>query len=156
MAVKPIPDGFHSLTPYLMVTGAARAMDFYKNVFGATEIMRFDDPSGRIAHAELRIGDSVLMVSDEYPEMGFKGPQTIGASPVLIMLYVENVDACFARATAAGAQVVKPLRDEFYGDRTCTFTDPFGHLWTVATHVEDVSQEEMQRRMEFTKKQAAV
>ena len=148
MAVKPIPDGFHSLTPYLMITGAKGAIEFYKQVFRATEIMRFDDPSGRIAHAEIKIGDSVLMVSDEYPEMGFKSPQTIGASASLTMVYLEDVDACFARATAAGAKVLKPLRDEFYGDRTGTFVDPFGHLWTVATHVEDVTREEMQRRME--------
>jgi PhnB protein len=157
MAVKPIPDGYRSLTPYLMITGASRAIDFYKNVFGATEIARFDDPSGRLAHAELRIGDSVLMLSDEYPEMGYKSPQTIGASSVLTMVYVDDVDACFARATAAGARELKPIRDEFYGDRTGTFVDPFGHLWTVATHVEDVSREEMARRMdEMMKKQATV
>lgn len=157
MAVKPIPDGYHSLTPYLMVTGAQRAIDFYKDVFRATEMTCFDDPSGRIAHAELRIGDSVLMLSDEYPEMGYKSPQTIGGSPVLTMVYVEDVDLCFARATAAGAKVLKPLRDEFYGDRTGTFADPFGHLWTVSTHVEDVSREDMQRRMEdMIKKQSSV
>jgi len=148
MAVKPVPDGYHALTPYLILTGAARAIEFYKEVFGATETARFDDPSGRIGHAELRIGDSVLMLADEVPEMGFKSPQTLGGTPVLTMIYLPDVDACFARALGAGAQEIKPLRDEFYGDRTGTFVDPFGHLWTVATHVEDVTREEMQRRME--------
>jgi len=148
MAVKPVPDGYHALTPYLILTGAARAIEFYKQVFGATETPRFDDPSGRIGHAELRIGDSVLMLADEVPEMGFKSPQTLGGTPVLTMIYLPDVDACFARALGAGAKEIKPLRDEFYGDRTGTFVDPFGHLWTVATHVEDVTREEMQRRME--------
>lgn len=156
MPVKPIPDGYHSLTPYLILTNASKAIDFYKEVFKATESKRFADPSGRIGHAELRVGDSVLMLSDEYPDMGFKSPQTLDTTPVLIMLYVDDVDACLARASAAGAKVLKPLRDEFYGDRTATFTDPFGHLWTVATHIEDVTNEEMQRRMEELMKKAAV
>lgn len=148
MAAKPIPDGYHALTPYLIITGAANAIEFYQNVFGATETARFNDPSGRIGHAELRIGDSVLMLADEYPEMGFKSPQTLGGTACLTMIYLPDVDACFARALAAGAKQIKPLRDEFYGDRAGTFADPFGHVWTVATHVEDVTREEMQRRME--------
>jgi PhnB protein len=156
MAAKPIPDGFHSLTPYLILTGAARAIEFYQGVFGATEIARFDDPSGRVGHAELRIGDSVLMLSDEYGEMGYQSPQTVGAASSLTHVYVADVDACFARATAAGATVMKPVKDEFYGDRTGSFRDPFGHLWTVATHVEDVSREEMKRRMDELTKQAGV
>ena len=156
MAAKPIPDGFHSLTPYLILTGAARAIEFYKDVFGATEIARFADPSGRIGHAELKIGDSVLMLSDEYGEMGYKSPQTVGAASSLTHAYVPDVDACFARATQAGAQVMKPVKDEFYGDRTGSFRDPFGHLWTVATHVEDVSREEMGRRMDELARKASV
>ena len=156
MAAKPIPDGFHSLTPYLILTGAARAIDFYKSVFGATEIARFADPSGRVGHAELKIGDSVLMLSDEYGEMGYKSPQTVGAASSLTHVYVPDVDATFARATQAGAQVMKPVKDEFYGDRTGSFRDPFGHLWTVATHVEDVSRDEMKRRMDALTKQAGV
>ncbi|HKA23566.1 MAG TPA: VOC family protein [Candidatus Eisenbacteria bacterium] len=157
MPVKPIPDGYHSLTPYLLITGAARAIDFYKNVFGAIETKRYDDSSGHILHAEITIGDSVLMLSDEYPEMGFKSPHSIGGASVLTMVYLEDVDACFARALAAGATEKQALKDQFYGDRTGTFVDPFGHLWTVATHIEDVSPQEMARRMEeMMKKQASV
>jgi len=148
MAVKPIPDGYRTLTPYLVITGAARAIEFYRQVFGATETARFEDPSGRIGHAEIRIGDSALMLSDEYPEMGFKSPQTLGGTAVFTMVYLPDVDACYKRALDAGAKELRPLRDEFYGDRTGSFVDPFGHMWTVATHIEDVSREEMKRRME--------
>ncbi len=147
MAVKPVPDGYHSVTPYLIISGAARALEFYKKVFGATEIFRFDGPNGTIAHAEIKIGDSMVMLSDEYGEMGFRGPQSIGGSPVGIMLYVDDVDRIFNRAVAEGASVKQPLEDKFYGDRAGTVVDPFGHLWTISTHKEDVSPEEMKRRM---------
>lgn len=147
MAVKPIPDGYHSVTPYLIINGAASALEFYKKVFGATEMARFDAPDGKLAHAEIKIGDSMLMLSDEYGEMGFRGPQSVGGSPVGIMLYVDDADQIFNRAVAAGATVKKPLEDQFYGDRSGTVVDPFGHLWTIGTHKEDVSEEEMKRRM---------
>jgi PhnB protein len=147
MAVKPIPEGYHTVTPYLIVNGGAAALEFYKKVFGATELMRFDGPGGKLAHAEMKIGDSIVMLSDEYGEMGFRGPQAIGGSPVGIMLYVQDCDQIFNRAVAAGASVKKPLEDQFYGDRSGTLVDPFGHVWTIATHKEDVSPEEMQRRM---------
>ena len=157
MATKPIPDGYHAVTPYLMVKGAARALDFYKQVFGATVVVRMDTPDGGIAHSEIKIGDSMIMVADEQVGMGFPSPETIGGTPVGIHLYVDDSDACFARAIAAGARQKKPMQDQFYGDRSGTVTDPFGHLWTISTHVEDVSPEEMKRRMEaMTKKQAAV
>ena len=147
MAVKPIPDGYHSVTPYLIVNGGPSALEFYKKVFGATEVSRFDGPDGKLAHAEIRIGDSMVMLSDEFGEMGFRGPHSIGGSPVGIMLYVEDCDQMFNRAVAAGATVKKPLEDQFYGDRSGTLEDPFGHLWTIATHKEDVTPEELQRRM---------
>jgi PhnB protein len=145
MAVKPIPAGYHSVTPYLVVNGAARALDFYKQAFGATELMRFADPSGRIGHAEIKIGDSVVMLADEHPGRGFHGPQG-GRSPVGLMIYVPDVDTVFNRAVAAGAQVFDAVKDQFYGDRSGTLIDPFGHWWTVATHVEDVAPDEMMRR----------
>ena len=147
MAVKPIPDGYHSVTPYLMVKGGASALEFYKKVFGAAEIFRFDGPNGTIAHAEFKIGDSIVMLADENDDTGFRGPQSIGGSPVGIMVYVDDVDRIFHRAVAEGASVKQPLEDKFYGDRSGTVVDPFGHLWTISTHKEDVSPEEMQRRM---------
>ena len=143
--VDPIPAGYHSVTPYLMVRDAARAIAFYRDAFGAQEVMRFDDPAGRIAHAEISIGDSHVMLADETGE--FVGPQTLGGAGVSLLLYVEDVDATFARAVAAGATVRRPVADQFYGDRTGTLADPFGHVWSIATHREDVSAEEMQRRM---------
>jgi PhnB protein len=146
MAVKPVPDGYHTATPYLIVQGAARALEFYKQAFGATELMRFDGPGGRVGHAEIRIGNSPIMLADEHPEMGARGPRTIGGSPISILLYVEDVDACVARAVAAGATVRRPVKDQFYGDRSGMIEDPFGHVWSIATHTEDVSHEEMQRR----------
>ena len=146
MPVKPIPDGYHSLTPYLIVNGAARAIDFYRRAFGAVELLRMEEPDGRVGHAELRIGDSTVMLADEYPEIGARTPQTIGGTPVSLVLYVEDVDATVARAVAAGAKLTRPVADQFYGDRTGGLTDPFGHVWYVATHVEDVSPEEMERR----------
>lgn len=144
--VKPVPEGYHTVTPYLIVKGAAGAIEFYKKAFGATELLRMPDPSGKIGHAEIKIGDSPIMLADEFPERGVLSPQTVGGSPVSILLYVENVDALFKQAVAAGAKVTRPLQDQFYGDRMGGFTDPFGHQWHVATHVEDVAPEELKKR----------
>jgi PhnB protein len=144
--VKPIPDGYHTVTPYLIIKGAAGALEFYKKAFGATELYRMQQPDGRIGHAEIRIGDSRVMLADEVPEMGFRSPQSLGASSVSILLYVEDVDAMACKAAAAGAKVIRPVQDQFYGDRSGTFTDPYGHVWTIATHKEDVSAEEINRR----------
>jgi PhnB protein len=146
MAVNPIPADYAGVTSYLIVRGAARAIDFYQRAFGATELFRL--PMGdRIGHAELRIGGGVVMLADEMPEMGHKSPQTLGGTPVSMLFYVPDVDVTFARALAAGGTSVKPLQNQFYGDRSGTLTDPFGHVWTVATHVEDVAPDEMDRRM---------
>ena len=147
MAVKPIPDGYHTVTPYLIVQRAAAAIDFYKKVFDAKELMRMPGPGGKVGHAELQVGDSRIMLADEHPEMGAKAPGSFGGSPVGLMLYVEDVDARFNRAVAAGGKIKKPLADQFYGDRSGSLTDPFGHQWTIATHKEDVSPEEIDRRM---------
>jgi PhnB protein len=147
LPVKAIPDGYHSMTPYLIIDGAAKAIEFYTKVFGATELLRLPGPEGKLGHAEIRIGDSVLMMADEKPEMGHRGPKTLGGSPVGIMLYVEHVDRTFAKAVAAGATVDRPIQDQFYGDRSGTVIDPFGYKWTIATHIEDVAPEEMQRRI---------
>ncbi|HEX6096018.1 MAG TPA: VOC family protein [Thermoanaerobaculia bacterium] len=146
MAVHHIPEGYHSVTPYLVIDGAARAIDFYRDVFGAVEIMRMPGPEGRIGHAEIKIGDSHIMLADEHPEMGFRGPLSIGGTPVSIMIYVEDADRCFAAAAERGSKVVEPLQNKFYGDRSAQVIDPFGHFWTIATHVEDVPPEEMERR----------
>ena len=143
---KPIPEGYHTATPYLIIGGAAAAIEFYKKAFGATELSRFPAPDGKIGHAEIKIGDSPIMLADEYPEMGYKGPQSLGGSPVSLMIYVEDVDSIFNQAVAAGASVKEAVSDKFYGDRIGTLTDPFGHVWHVSTHKEDVSVEEMQRR----------
>jgi PhnB protein len=148
MAVKPIPDGYHSVTPYLTVRGAAKAIDFYKEAFGAVEVLRMPMPDGSIAHAEVKIGDSVVMMGEENPAWGNKSPQALGGTPAGLMIYVPDCDAVFNRALAAGATVMKPLADQFYGDRSGTVIDPFGHAWTVATHVEDVGPAEMQKRMD--------
>ncbi len=153
MAVKPIPDGYHTVTPYLFIQGAAQALEFYQKAFGATERMRLPDPSGRIGHAEIQIGDSVIMLADEFPEMGVRSPKAYGGSPVNIALYVADVDALAERAVAAGAKVLRPVKDQFYGDRSGSFEDPFGHTWTLATHKEDVTPEEMQKRYEAFMKQ---
>jgi len=147
MSVKPVPDGYRTVTPYLIVAGAAKAIEFYKRAFGAKERMRHEMPGGAIGHAEIEIGDSVIMLADEFPEMGAKSPQSIGGTPVGICLYVENVDARFEQAVKAGAKIERPLQDQFYGDRSGTVVDPFGHKWTIATHIEDVSEEELSRRM---------
>lgn len=155
MSVKPIPDGYHSLTPYLTVRGAATAIDFYTAAFGAVEVLRMPMPDGSVAHAEVRIGDSVVMLGEENPAWGNKSPQALGGTPAGLMLYVPDCDAVFARAVAAGATVMKPLTDQFYGDRSGTVIDPFGHAWTVATHVEDVPPGEMQKRMDAMAAQMA-
>jgi PhnB protein len=147
VAVKPVPDGYHSITPYLTFDGAAEAIEFYQKIFGATEILRLPGPDGKIGHAEIKIGDSVLMMADEKPAMGYRSPKALGGTPVGIMLYVEDVDRTFASALASGATAEKPVQDQFYGDRSGTVVDPFGYKWTIATHVEDVSHEEMQRRI---------
>ena len=143
---KPIPDGYHSVTPYLIIKGAADAIEFYKKAFGASELFRFAGPEGKIGHAEIKIGDSPIMLADEYPEIGYKSPQSLGGSPVSIMIYVEDVDTIFDRAITAGGKVQQPVKDQFYGDRLGTLEDPFGHVWHVSTHKEDVSVEEMERR----------
>ena len=144
--VKPIPDGYHAVTPYLIVKDAARAIAFYQEAFGATELMRMMRPDGRVGHAEIRIGDSPVMLADEHPEIGARSPQTIGGTPITIQLYVPDVDATVARAVAAGARLTRPVADQFYGDRAGGLEDPFGHQWHVATHVEDVPEDEMARR----------
>jgi PhnB protein len=146
MAVKPIPDGYHAVTPYLIVKGAAAAIDFYKTAFGATEIMRMPQPDGRVGHAELQIGDSRVMLADEFPERGFVGPQTVGGTSVTLHLYVENVDKIASQTVAAGAKEIRPVQDQFYGDRSGTFQDPFGHVWNIATHKEDLTMEEIGKR----------
>ena len=151
MPVHHIPEGYNSITPYLIIKGAADAIDYYKNVFGATEIMRMAQPDGRIGHAELKIGNSHIMLADEFPEMEHRGPLSLGSSPVSILLYVEDVDAIVARAVSAGAKILKPVQDQFYGDRSGFIQDPFGHLWGVATHKEDVSPQEMEERMKKMK-----
>ena len=145
--VQSIPTGYHTVTPYLIVRNAAAALDFYKKAFGAVELMRFPGPGGKLMHAEIKIGDSPVMLADEMPEEGHVGPQTLGGAAVSLMLYVENVDARFAQAIAAGATVKRAVADQFYGDRTGTLADPFGHVWSLATHKEDVSMEEIHRRM---------
>ena len=146
MAVKPIPEGYHSVTPYLIIEGAADAIEFYKKAFGATELFRFPAPDGKIGHAEIKIGDSPVMLADAYPEMGYKGPKSIGGSSVSLMIYIEDVDTVFNRAVNAGATVKEAVTNKFYGDRSGTLVDPFGHIWHVSTHTEDVPMEEMEKR----------
>jgi PhnB protein len=144
--VKPVPKGYHTVTPHLIVNDGAAALEFYKKAFGAVELFRMARPDGRIGHAEIKIGDSPVMLADEHPEMGALSPQSVGGSPVSIYLYVADVDAMFNQAVAAGASVVRPLQNQFYGDRTGGVKDPFGYQWYIATHVENVSPEELQRR----------
>jgi PhnB protein len=144
--VNHIPDGYHSVTPYLIFDGAARAIEFYKQAFGATEVFRMEGPDGRIGHAEIKIGDSHVMLADEHPEMDARSPRSIGGSPISMMLYVEDVDAVVGRAVEAGAKPTRPIADQFYGDRTGGVEDPFGYAWYVATHVEDVPPEELKKR----------
>lgn len=153
--VKAIPDGYHNVTPYLIVDGAAQALEFYQRAFGATELMRMPTPNGKIGHAEMRIGDSPIMLADEMPEMGYRSPRSLGGAGVSLMVYVEDVDRIFKQALDAGAKELHPVRDQFYGDRSGTLQDPFGHVWTIGTHVEDVTPEELERRAkEWTEKYA--
>jgi PhnB protein len=144
---KPVPEGYHTATPYLVVRDAGRAIDFYANAFGATEVYRMPAVGGRIPHAELKIGDSRIMLSDEFPERGSSSPQTLGGTAASVLLYVEDADAAFKQALAAGARELSPLQDMFWGDRFGKLADPFGHEWGIATHVEDVAPEEMAKRM---------
>ena len=149
MKVNPIPDGYHSLTPYLIVKGAARALEFYVKAFGARELFRMPIPDGRVGHAEMQIGNSRFMLADEMPERDIRAPS--GTPPVHLVIYTEDVDAMWKRALAAGGRELQPLQNQFYGDRSGTLADPFGHRWTVATHVEDVPPDEMDRRMKQQK-----
>ncbi|MFA9438232.1 VOC family protein [Uliginosibacterium sp. sgz301328] len=144
--IAPIPDGYPAVTPYLCCKNGAAALDFYKRAFGAVETMCMKGPDGKIGHAEFRVGNSPVMMADECPDMGFLSPATIGGAGVNIMMYVDDVDTVFKRALGAGAEELRPVRNEFYGDRTGTLRDPFGHVWHVATHVEDVAPDELERR----------
>lgn len=148
MTIKAQPDGYHSITPYLITHDAAGAIEFYKQAFGATELMRLPGPGGKVMHAEIKVGDSPIMLADEFPDMGIHSAKSLGGSPVSLMIYTEDADAMFARAIAAGATEQKPLADQFYGDRSGTIGDPFGHSWTIASHIEDVSPEEIDRRFQ--------
>jgi PhnB protein len=153
--VNAIPTGYHAITPYLIIRGAAQAIDFYKQAFGAVEIMRMAH-GDKIGHAEIKIGDSFIMLADEFPEMGYQSPQALNGTTVSLVLYIEDVDTVFQRAVDAGAEVKMALENKFYGDRMGTLADPFGHTWSLATHIEDVTPEEMQKRMEaFCKQQGA-
>lgn len=155
MSIKPIPDGYHSITPYLSIKGAAEAIEFYKRAFNATELFRLVTPNGDIGHAEIKIGDSPVMLADpcEREQIAFCSPQSLGGSSVGLHVYVENVDALFEQAVAAGATVTRPVENQFYGDRTGTLTDPFGHFWFLATHKEDLSPEEIDKRADVMFKQ---
>lgn len=144
--MKPIPDGYHTVTPYLITHDSAAAIEFYKEAFGATEKMRLSGPEGKVMHAEIIIGDSHVMLADEFPDMDIRGPKTLGGTPASLLIYVENVDEVFAKALAAGAVEKRPLCDQFYGDRSGVVEDPFGHQWSIATHIEDLTQEELDRR----------
>jgi len=146
MPTAPVPEGYHTVTPYLIVNDAAAALAFYAQAFGAQELFRMPDPSGRIGHAEIQIGTSRLMLADEFPEVGARSAKAFGGSPVGLCLYLDDCDTVFAKAVAAGAIVERPLKNQFYGDRSGTVRDPFGLQWTIATHVEDVTPEEMERR----------
>jgi PhnB protein len=152
---KPVPEGMHSVTPHLICAGAADAIEFYKKAFGAVEVARLPGPGGKLMHAMIRIGDSAVMLVDEMPEWGALGPKSLKGSPVTVHLYVENADATIERAVKAGAKVTMPLADQFWGDRYGKLEDPFGHHWSVATHVRDVSTEEMQRAMQAMQKERA-
>ena len=156
MAVNHIPEGYHSVTPYLVVDGADAAIRFYGEAFGATEVLRMPmGESGKLAHAEVRIGDSYVMLADEFPDMGFLGPLKRGGATSSLLIYVPDVDAAYAKAIGAGAKEERPPADQFWGDRMGTLADPFGHRWSLATHVEDVAEDEMQRRMAEAFKQPA-
>jgi PhnB protein len=144
--VKPIPEGYHAVTPYLSIKGAAGAIGFYQQAFGAKEVMRMPGPEGKVGHAEIQIGDSRIMLTDEHPEMNFRGPRSIGGTPVHIHLYVEQVDRVVNQAVAAGAKLLRPVADQFYGDRLGTVEDPFGHVWHVSTHKEDIPLDQLKQR----------
>jgi PhnB protein len=146
MAMNALPDNYPRVSPYLAIDGAARALEFYKKAFGATERMRMDAPGGKIGHAEIEIEGGLIMLADAFPDMNFRSPQSLGGSPVTIHVYVKDVDSFCARAAEAGATITRPVADQFYGDRSCQLRDPYGHAWSFATHVEDVSPEELQRR----------
>lgn len=152
---KPIPEGYATATPYLTIRNAAGAIEFYKRAFDAVEIMRMNSPDGKIGHAEIKIGSSMIMLSDEFPEMEARGPEAIGGTPVLIHLYVDDVDSVVERAVAAGARLLTPVEDQFYGDRAGKLADPFGHIWWVATHKEDVAPDELQKRMRAMSERSA-
>jgi PhnB protein len=155
MSVQPIPEGYHTVTPYLIVQGAGKAIEFYRKAFGATEVFRMEGPEGKIGHAEIQIGDSRVMLADEYPDMGFMSPASLGGSAVTLMIYVEDSDAVYQSALAAGAEIVKPIQDQFYGDRSGTVADPFGHVWTLSTHKEDLTYDEVERRaQEYMREQS--
>ena len=145
-AVKAIPEGYHTVTPYLILSGAGDAIAFYKKALGAEEVMRMEDPGGKVHHAEIKIGDSRIMLADEHPEIQALSPKTVGGSPVTIHLYVEDVDAAVERAVAAGAKLIRPVADQFYGDRVGGIEDPFGYRWFIATHNEDLTMDEIRRR----------
>jgi len=153
--VNPIPEGYHSVTPYLCIKDAARALEFYKESLGAKEVTRMNGPDGKIAHAEIKLGDSMIMIAEENPQNEVRSPQSLGGSTVSIFLYVDNVDALFNKALSAGAKQVQPLADQFWGDRYGRLTDPFGHSWSLAQHIEDVAPEEMGRRAQEAAKAAA-
>jgi PhnB protein len=144
--VKAIPDGYHSVTAYLCVNGAAEAIDFYQRAFGAIEVFRMQEPGGKVGHAEVEIGGTRIMLADEYPDWGFRAPAAYGGTPVMLHLYVEDVDAVYVRAVAAGAKPVRPVIDQFYGDRSGTLEDPFGHVWHVATHKEELTPDQIRGR----------
>ena len=155
--VKAIPEGYEGATPYLIIKGAAGALEFYKNAFGASEVMRMPGPGGTVGHAEIKIGKAIIMLADEFPDMNCKSPQSFGGSPVSIMVYVKDVDTFVKRAVSAGAKVIRPVANQFYGDRSGSLEDPFGHQWHFATHVEDVPPDEMAKRAEaFMKQKGAV
>ena len=145
--VSPIPEGYPRVTPYLIVDDAAAAIAFYRDVLGATERMRMPGPGGKVGHAELELGESLIMLADEHPDADARGPRAVGGTPVMLHVYVDDADAVFDRATEAGARALRPVEHKFYGDRTGEFEDPFGHRWSVATHVEDVPPDEMERRI---------
>ena len=153
MPVSPIPEGYHSVTPYLVIKNAAAAIEYYKKAFGAVELFRMPAPGSKIRHAEIKIGDSPVMLADEYPDMGFKGPESFGGTPVSLMIYVDDVDKIYPQAIAAGGKELRPLQNQFYGDRSGTLIDPFGHVWTIGTHVEDISEEELAKRAEAAMKE---